>query len=300
MGSGRVGEEYSGMETPPRLCYHALPSSQRAGDQPLGTATPPLQAPGSVPFQWEVAPGKPRGAVVDEPQIWPKPVSARRLEPPPRMALLSSTPSATWQVAKVADDEQVASKTVLGGPYYVLLRPPPSLFDGPSVMSRSNSLSSASFGRFAVRDEGIRRKERTPSAWFWRRSAVRRDGVSSMRKKVDAAAVAHDGEAALSGADARGRGYCGHDLETAAAANVRITRFRRNGSLPNLSAAGNHLWSLPHGMGNGSWSSPIPFCRYLWGPEAGRDGAVEDYQEICEQEVIQPTDTGLLAGSLHG
>lgn len=247
MGSEEVGVD-AGTKTPPRLCYHALPSSQRP--EPLGMMTPPLQAPGSVPFRWEVAPGKPRNA--DEPHSTrPKPASARGLEPPPGTVLLSASSTAGWQVAKVADAE-VPAKAVLEGPYYVLLRPPASLFDGPSVMARSSSFSSASFGRYPAGEEG-KGKER-PAAWFWKRAARRKDGGSSLRKK-GGAAVAHlprssstnskrfadGGEGMLSG-DGRGGPAPVHVEAAAAAASVSITRIRRSGSLPNLSAAGTHLW----------------------------------------------------------
>ncbi|PKA45746.1 hypothetical protein AXF42_Ash011087 [Apostasia shenzhenica] len=61
--------------TPPRLVYH-FPANR---PEPAGMQTPPLRLPGSVPFLWEEAPGKPRNHEPCRPGS-PSPPS---VDPPP-------------------------------------------------------------------------------------------------------------------------------------------------------------------------------------------------------------------------
>uniref|UniRef100_A0A1D1Z4S3 Uncharacterized protein At4g00950 n=1 Tax=Anthurium amnicola TaxID=1678845 RepID=A0A1D1Z4S3_9ARAE len=228
MGSERAGVTNSGTKTPPRLCYHALPSQPRT--EPLGVATPPLQAPGSVPFYWEEAPGKPR--ISDDPHGAPKPTCSRSLVPPPRLGLQSSSQAPAWQVAKVADAEGVPSKAHLGGPYYLVLGPSASLFDGPSVVARPNSLSCASF-TIGERERSFERRKERPVGLLRRRKTA----VAS--SPVEAAAAA----ACKCYVD-DGKSVGGGDGEVAppVEASVRITRFRRSASLPDRSTTTTHLW----------------------------------------------------------
>lgn len=67
-------------------------------------STPPLHAAVSVPFEWEEVPGKPRNCPDEQ---WKAKSTARTLELPPRLAVLSSS--------KVSNVE--SPTTVLEGPY---------------------------------------------------------------------------------------------------------------------------------------------------------------------------------------
>ncbi|CAA7402515.1 unnamed protein product [Spirodela intermedia] len=259
-----TGKTSAGVTSPPRLCYHALPNQR---PEPVGMMTPPPQAPGRVPFRWEEAPGKPRNS---NNCGGTKPASARGLELPPRLAVLSSSSSSSsaWQVAKVADAE-VPSKTVLEGTYYVLLGPPASQIDGMSVTGQRSPLSCSSFAfgqrslRFYSKGDGRRRKQRS-GGWFWKRTAPKRSGGDSSSQKAPEAA------ACLPRSYSHGCGFYVDEREEdvegeAAAAKATITRHARSRSLPSLSTATSHLWASIYGSLKqavaGPWTSRKPTTR---------------------------------------
>ncbi|KAK6936675.1 hypothetical protein RJ641_033705 [Dillenia turbinata] len=74
----------------PKLFLFSLPPKP---PDPPGTLTPPLQIPGSVPFEWEEAPGIPRASSLDLPK--PKSDTIRSLDLPPRLleAKITNFPS---------------------------------------------------------------------------------------------------------------------------------------------------------------------------------------------------------------
>jgi hypothetical protein len=86
----------------PKLSLFSFPTKP---PKPKGILTPPPQVTASVPFQWEEAPGKPRPCSTAEPK--PKHRSARSLELPPRLLLLSES-----KITNIP-----SPTTVLDGPY---------------------------------------------------------------------------------------------------------------------------------------------------------------------------------------
>ncbi|KAI3876194.1 hypothetical protein MKW98_029146, partial [Papaver atlanticum] len=105
----------------PKLSLFSLPNQS---PEPTGMLTPPLRPPASVPFQWEEAPGKPRGGCCRK--ILSNDV-ARCLELPPRL------------LSEVKIIEIPSPTTVLEGPY---------------ITGRSSSFSSASFSKERFPDTG--------------------------------------------------------------------------------------------------------------------------------------------------
>lgn len=84
----------------PKRPFYLLPVKK---NEPLGLVTPPLQAPVSVPFEWEEAPGKPRVWIRGE----EKARSARCLQLPPKMS------------TRVKISDFCSPTIVLDGPYAV-------------------------------------------------------------------------------------------------------------------------------------------------------------------------------------
>ncbi|KAK9093959.1 hypothetical protein Scep_025428 [Stephania cephalantha] len=143
--------------TTPKLLLFSLPHPNLfppPSDEPPGMVTPPLRAPGSVPFLWEEAPGKPirtsaRTAAPDEP---------KSLDLPPRL-LVSNHDVITNQnhhhhhnVVKVSQMTNMPSPTtVLDGPYRVVGRSA----SYSAVFSREprRTRSKASYGGSPPRDQ---------------------------------------------------------------------------------------------------------------------------------------------------
>ena len=209
--------------SPPKLCYRALPNKR---PEPAGMMTPPPQAPGRVPFVWEEAPGKPRNTSRSD---GIKPTVARGLELPPRLA------SSKWQVAKV-EDEELPSKTVLDGTYYVLLDPPDSQVDDMRAKRRGRQLSCSSF-TFGDRSFGKRRKKRS-SAWFWKTSEQKKSSGGDSSEKTGVGnhhpLSSHSYRLHMQKSE--------KETEAEGAANkATITRHMRSSSLPRLSTSTSHL-----------------------------------------------------------
>lgn len=68
----------------PKLPLFSYPMNNRAYETP-GLATPPVNIAGSIPFQWEEAPGKPRRSSVKKPTRSNQKGVVRCLELPPRL-----------------------------------------------------------------------------------------------------------------------------------------------------------------------------------------------------------------------
>ncbi|KAL1206702.1 hypothetical protein V5N11_027261 [Cardamine amara subsp. amara] len=88
----------------PLFSYH-----NRAYETP-GLATPPVNIAGSVPFQWEEAPGKPRRSSVKKPARSNQKGVVRCLELPPRLLLPGES-------CKPTTANEPSPTTVLDGPY---------------------------------------------------------------------------------------------------------------------------------------------------------------------------------------
>ncbi|KAG0455324.1 hypothetical protein HPP92_024616 [Vanilla planifolia] len=69
--------------SPPRLHFYPLLGER---PEPKGMRTPPLRLPGSIPFLWEEAPGKPRRDLSPDPLIFdPSSAAWSGVELPPRL-----------------------------------------------------------------------------------------------------------------------------------------------------------------------------------------------------------------------
>lgn len=188
--------------TPPKLSLFSLPSQP---PEPLGLLTPPLQAPASVPFQWEEVPGKPRECAA----VSPRPKAARCLELPPRLLATE---------VKV-NDMAVSPTTVLEGPQV-----------GRSL-SFSFSFRKGPFRSLAPTAQGssssIRReaKEGQSGSCRWSTSDKENRDVGG---SLDLSSFLF-GESVNDNGGGCTRGGCGSETK------VKMTKMRRRGSLLCLS-----------------------------------------------------------------
>lgn len=133
-----------------KLSFHHTSSSLRW--DPPGSATPPPQRPGSVPFLWEEIPGKPKEHVSlfkpfsGTPTDGTGPLSVRSLELPPRL------------VAKM--------KAMQGD---VDLDSPTTVLDGPDLAKPCPNRVHVACHSFSYYREGKKKAKRQKEGWFWRR-----------------------------------------------------------------------------------------------------------------------------------
>ncbi|XXG82453.1 hypothetical protein AAC387_Pa10g0400 [Persea americana] len=210
----------------PKLSFYSLPPKPY---EPTGMLTPPLRPPASVPFLWEEAPGKPRTCGSDF-----KPASARSLDLPPRLLSeirITNLPSPT---------------TVLDGPYVVRSASCSSINFKSSISPEREKWHLGLVGGATLR------KEKDGLVGFWRKKVKRGNGrLDGSLSSAASISGVDDGEVGFgfnssssSGSDvgSRCRGKCGDDES-----QVKITRFRRNKSLLNVSNASTHLWATIYG-----------------------------------------------------
>ncbi|KAF9598604.1 hypothetical protein IFM89_028273 [Coptis chinensis] len=196
----------------PKISYFSLPSQE---PEPPGMLTPPLRPPSSIPFFWEEAPGKPRNTttnITTNTTTFSKPSSARCLELPPRL------------LSEVKSTNMPSPSTVLDGPYIA------RSVSHSAVFARERLASFQELGSISKRRES---KEKGYFAAWGRKSTKR-----STRVCEDSCAISSC-PSSLGGAG---------DSEDIT--KVKITRFRRTGSLFNLSSSSrphSHLWASIYG-----------------------------------------------------
>lgn len=101
---GFVNDQDRFCSTTPKLPLFSYPMNNRAYETP-GLATPPVNIAGSVPFQWEEAPGKPRR--IKKPARSNQKGVVRCLELPPRLLFPGESTTVN----------EPSPTTVLDGPY---------------------------------------------------------------------------------------------------------------------------------------------------------------------------------------
>ncbi|XP_062213069.1 uncharacterized protein LOC133913808 isoform X2 [Phragmites australis] len=222
-------------------------------------ATPPLRPPVAVPFLWEVVPGKPKpqthtahgappaaaerhvhedgGAAATGGGDHDGDAEARPvpLKLPPRL-----------QVTTTAADNSLSPKTVLQGPYGCTggaKRP-------PRTLKRSGSV--ATFRRSGF----FSRRKATAAMWTNRKGGHENDAAAPDASCCSPAASSASSPSSSSSVSCFGddHGHGGHERpadgrvesvdseeDVGAKASVRITRFRRNRSLPSMTTS--HLWA---------------------------------------------------------
>ncbi|KAJ3671201.1 hypothetical protein LUZ60_008627 [Juncus effusus] len=123
-------------------------------DQP-GSATPPPQKPGSVPFLWEEKPGKPKKSISSADGTGP--LSSRSLKLPPRL------------VAEMKGGHHVDSDDS-----------PTTVLDGPDLVNvNPTSLELVPCHSFSSR---VQEKKKKP--WFWRRKKDEKEEEENEKKEV--------------------------------------------------------------------------------------------------------------------
>ncbi|KAI3967378.1 hypothetical protein MKW92_034961 [Papaver armeniacum] len=188
----------------PKLSLFSLPNQS---PEPTGMSTPPLRPPASVPFQWEEAPGKPRGGCCR--QILSNDV-ARCLELPPRL------------LSEVKIIEIPSPTTVLEGPY---------------ITGRSSSFSSASFSKERFSDTGHGNNNN---------SKVIGQGYFGNWVKKNSSSFKGFGHSAEDNI-VISRSSSSVSSSVFNFTKVKITRFRRRGSFLSLSNTSSQLWASIYG-----------------------------------------------------
>ncbi|WVZ70082.1 hypothetical protein U9M48_018780 [Paspalum notatum var. saurae] len=244
---------------PALLLVRARSRASRAADQhdaaaarwPAPPDTPPRRSPVTVPFLWEEAPGKPKAAA-------PGPVLTAKqggggeedkaqaeeapLRLPPRLQRVAPSP------ADASATSLPSPTSVLQGPYYGCAggggekkRPAVAAFRrtpsaGAALFSRARSKLAAAGGgknRGGGHGRGLE-----PDAAPWGSPAA---SSSSAASSLSASCFGDD-----HGHRRPGEGHdeeCSEEDDGAAATGyVRITRFRRNRSLPTIVTT-SHLWA---------------------------------------------------------
>ncbi|KAI3878816.1 hypothetical protein MKW92_024962 [Papaver armeniacum] len=199
----------------PKLSLFSLPNQS---PEPTGMLTPPLRPPASVPFQWEEAPGKPRGGCCR--QILSNDV-ARCLELPPRL------------LSEVKIIEMPSPTTVLEGPY---------------ITGRSSSFSSASFSKERFSDTGHGNNNNSKvigqgyfGNWVKKNSSSFKGFGHSAEDNI---VISRSSSSVSSSVFVNGGGGGGGDENFT---KVKITRFRRRGSFLSLSNTSSQLWASIYG-----------------------------------------------------
>ncbi|XP_058100502.1 uncharacterized protein At4g00950-like [Magnolia sinica] len=210
-----MGTEPDPEPSSPKLSFYSLP---RQPTEPAGMLTPPFRPSASVPFVWEEAPGRPR--TCDS-----KPASARCLDLPPRLLtemIITSLPSPT---------------TVLEGPY-VGRSVSCSSFREAHLRRSFKGGSHRSISPEEAQLGTVRRKEKERGVGFWgKRVGKVKGGPGMMNGDVDGSVV-------LSSSPSSSSSF-GERYENP---KVKITRFRRNRSLLNVSSpTTTHFWASIYG-----------------------------------------------------
>ncbi|XP_077228952.1 uncharacterized protein At4g00950-like isoform X2 [Tasmannia lanceolata] len=194
----------------PKLTFSSLPSQPR---EPSGMLTPPFRLPVSVPFIWEEAPGKPRACSA-------KPSGAKSLDLPPRLLTeirMTTLPSPT---------------TVLDGPYV-----------GRSVSCTSlREIGRKNLFEIYSPEKGqFRKRKEEKFVGFWRKNRERRSkGEASLMISSSSSSSLNSSSSSpttSNGLISRDRNASGDETK------VKITRFRRNNSLLNISDRSTHFWN---------------------------------------------------------
>ncbi|RZC59050.1 hypothetical protein C5167_006353 [Papaver somniferum] len=201
----------------PKLSLFSLPNQS---PEPTGMLTPPLRPPASVPFQWEEAPGKPRGGCCRE--ILSNDV-ARCLELPPRL------------LSEVKIIEIPSPTTVLEGPY---------------ITGRSSSFSSASFSKERFSDTGHSSNNNNKvigqgyfGNWVKKNSSSFKGfGGQSAEDNIVISRSSSVSSSVFMTEVVNGGGGGGENFT-----KVKITRFRRRGSFLSLSNTSSQLWASIYG-----------------------------------------------------
>ncbi|XP_040989760.1 uncharacterized protein At4g00950 isoform X2 [Juglans microcarpa x Juglans regia] len=192
-----------------KLPLLSVPPMMHSTD-PSGMQTPPLHSSASVPFRWEEEPGKPR------PCTTLTNLTTKCLELPPRLLFDTKLPSPT---------------TVLEGPFVGRSRFQSASFritSGECYGSFSHERSGQLGAITASNKSGV--KER---GWFgsWGRKAFK-------AKREVGGSCSHVFPSSLD-RESDGGSSVGEGNST----KVKMTKFRRTGSLSNLSHARSHFWA---------------------------------------------------------
>ncbi|KAK9145606.1 hypothetical protein Sjap_005509 [Stephania japonica] len=230
MGSEAELPTLTSSEPTPKLSLFSLPHPSLfppPSDEPPGMLTPPLRPPGSVPFLWEEAPGKPiraspRASASDEPKC---------LDLPPRL-LVSDYHH--HHVVKMTN--MPSPTTVLDGPYRVVGRSA----SYSAVFSREprRTRSKASYGGSPPRDHHFFRHQSHGKGNYGNISSSSGSSSRGFFFKGSSKVDLDEGNSVIYPCDGG---------EESINDKVKITRSRRsNGSLLSFSSTSrskSHLWA---------------------------------------------------------
>ncbi|OMP00942.1 hypothetical protein CCACVL1_03238 [Corchorus capsularis] len=208
MGSEAEYFEETAYSNTPKLSLYSFPSKAKESPAP-GVTTSPIHSSVSIPFQWEEAPGKPR-------------------LPCPAGSDISSTPRCLELPPRLLAEAKVAN-----------MPSPTTVLDGPDHASRSVSytFSFRKGGSFRSPDNNNNNNNNRKVLFGSSRWGSFRKPGRVVQGSFDLSSIP-----IVDGADSNGGGGGGSnggDTDT----QVKITRFRRKGSLLSHSQARSHVFA---------------------------------------------------------